>query len=243
MIHIVWIAEIHIWGWFPHWGTGGEPVCLCCELSFWHTADEMYAPLPPPAHWYHALVDTWSSWARLALLLLGESLATWLLDCLGSSDPSPTDKRHTGHCWLLYSEQSRCTSSLGAGITNTRKRRRSHLILWRSGWRGWSSLSQCCMKVGAEARLPYANGWMSTCSLMWEESIKTLHRSYWLRLHSVLLTLIIAEGLVRALQWICHQVGRSEHQPASRVAGRQRSVSCGSCASFRWNHCSVSLCS
>lgn len=33
------------------------------------------------------------------------------------------------------------------------------------------------------------------------------------------MALIMAEGLVRALKWICRWVGQGEHQPASQVAG------------------------
>lgn len=164
--------------------TEGQEGSLSARVASFPSATQQmrctYLSLPQHTGAMGYLFVTWSSWAQLALLLLGESPATWLPDCLGSTDPGPTDKRGT----LAIAPRRAEPLYLGkpavweqGSLTLGKEGGASSSSGGLDGERWWSSLSQCCMEVGAEARLPYANGWMAACSLMWEESIKTLHQS------------------------------------------------------------------
>lgn len=189
---------------------------------------------------------TWSLWARLALLLPGwvtidsVPLLPWQLwsHCYGW-------ERHASHCCFPHDEVCRlcnleASSCSGVGTACTGERKKRHINPWTSGLWKQLGLSHCCLQVGAEARLAYTNVWTAT-SLMWEETIKILHRRYWPWLRSILMVLISAGGLVGALKWICHWVGHRKHQLASQLAGRQQSICCCFYASFRWNHRSLLL--
>ena len=131
-----------------------------------------YLPLPPPAHQHLC---------RLLPPGRGEdSSHPWVSHPLLRSTPGPPWRlrsqpygweRHAGHGYSLHRGQSCCAWSLetsrclGVGTGCTGRRKRSYVNRWRPGWTGQSDLSPCCLKVGAEARLPHADVQTAATSL------------------------------------------------------------------------------
>lgn len=189
-----------------------------------------------------SLVVTWSRWAQLELLLLGESPRLSSCTALVLRSQPYGQERH--RAIISYSTGSRVTAPKPGGWQKgspTLGKRRGAMstpgVLDGQGSPTYPMLAESW----SEARMSHGDGWTAATSLTWEQSIKILHELQWLELCLILMVLIVAEGLVRALKWICHWVGQGEHQPASQVAGRQCSVSCASCTSNRRNRWSAFL--